>query len=892
MRGAEDGLILELHGDRLSVAPPISGGQAASITLTASLRRLVAALGKAAPGHVTFGQLNWAVYEERTSVNTDRLQMLAYRLRRELKRLGLDPASVLPPRDPLGYALRVPLVELAAVPAAATRPAQVGALPRVWNVPHPRNLNFAGRQDELTQLHAHLALGRPTALVGLGGVGKTQLAVAYAYGHLAAYDLVWWVSAEEPATLAADCALLASALGLPEGSEMDQAVVIRGVQRWLRQQPRWLLIFDNVADPDVVRPFLAQRGSGHVLLTSRHPGWRSLAQPIHVPVLDREAAITLLLRRTGQSDTGAADAVAALVGDLPLALVQAGAYIEARGRSLAEYAQLFQTHRRELLARGAPVDTYPATVATTWALALRRLETLAPAAADLLHLLAFLGPDAIPRHLLEDDQPAVPPRLRAALADPVAFDDTVDVLRRYSLTDVGPRALRVHRLVQAVTRDRLAEADRRAWAAVAVQVVSRAFVPAEAAQAWALCAQLVPHALAAAGHAEALHAETEATTGLLMAAGRYLRVRSHFDAAQPLLERASALAGQALGSNHPTTAQCLNDLAFVLHARGDLPGARRHLERAATINAGVFGPAHAVTAASMNNLGYVVRAQGDLAAARVYFARALRIDQQVYGRDHPDTATSLNNLGMVRRDQGDLPGARRLLEQALAIDERVRGSAHRDTAGDLNNLGTVLYLAGDLDAAATCFERALGIWERTLGPDHLLIATASTNLGVVLQAQGDIRGARTRLERALEIDQRLYGPDHPDVGFDLEHLAALARAEGDLDRARRDDAHAVQIWQARGDQQREKAGLARLGHLAARRGQTSDAVWWVALSMVVAESAGHADLGRDQERLRELCQQLGYAPARQETIVDEARQAYRADPRRAVRQRMAVADGW
>ena len=256
--------------------------------------------------------------------------------------------------------------------------------PAIWNVPYPRNPHFTGREDLLAALQVTRTDATPVVLTqvlrGLGGVGKTQLALEYAYRYGGAYRLVWWVRAEDPATLASDYAALAEPLQLPEHAASDQTETIAAVRRWLERQDGWLLILDNAPAPSAVHPYLPRSTRGHVIITSRHFGWGGTARSLTVPVLPRDEAVQLLCQGTQQADPAAAAAVAETLGDLPLALAQAAAYIEATGLTLAAYGARLQAHLEELLRRGEVGPAYPATVATTWALAFQAIQETQPAA--------------------------------------------------------------------------------------------------------------------------------------------------------------------------------------------------------------------------------------------------------------------------------------------------------------------------------------------------------------------------------------------------------------------------------------------------------------------------------------------------------------------------------
>ena len=655
-----------------------------------------------------------------------------------------------------------------------------------WNVAQARNPNFTGREEMLAELRAALASGQAAALTqaihGLGGVGKTQLAIEYAYRHRADYSLAWWVRAEEPAALAGDYAALAAALDLPQKDARDQAVVVKAVCRWLEQNSGWLLVFDNAGEPADIREYLPRSAGGHVIITSRNPAWGAVARPLGVQVFDRPTSVEFLLKRTGDANQEAAGKLAEALGDLPLALEQAAAYIEATGESLSGYLRMFRERQAELLGRSSPSSD--STVATAWEMSFDQVERRSPPAAALLNLCAFLAPNDIPLDIVQQAA-KLPEPLAKAVADAVQFDDAIAALRRFSLVSRSGDVLSVHRLVQAVTRERMAKEARMLWAAAAVRSVNRAFpLDSDDVRTWPVCSRLLPHALAAADHAEPLKVAADEAGRLLNQAGIYLRGRAEFARARACYERALKIDEAAYGPNHPEVATHVNNLGRVLHEQGDLAGARACYERALKIHEAAYGPDHPNVGTCVNNLGGVLHAQGDLAGARKCFERALKIDEAAYGPDHPNVARDVNNLGSVLHDEGDLAGARACFERSLKIDEATFGPDHPDVAIRVNNLGLVLRAQGDLAGARNCYERALKIDEAVYGPDHPSVGRDVNNLGSVLQAQGDLAGARTCYERALKIDEAAYGRDHPTVANRVNNLGGVLQAQGDLAGAR------------------------------------------------------------------------------------------------------------
>jgi tetratricopeptide (TPR) repeat protein len=287
-------------------------------------------------------------------------------------------------------------------------------------------------------------------------------------------------------------------------------------------------------------------------------------------------------------------------------LAQAAGYLDATGITLAGYLARWRTHRAELLRRGHEGLDYPDTVATTWEVAFEALQAREPAAADLLCLCAYLAPEAIPPGLLRDSSEVLPGRLAAAVADDLTWDGVIAALRRYALVETAEPTLAVHRLVQAVTRDRLAADDRRTWAAAAVACLARAVRQGETppwdVRSWPVVAELLPHGLAAAAHAEELQVARGDTAFVLNQFGLYFHARAQWTDARVALERALAIYEASYGPDHPTVATTVNNLGNVLRALGDLAGARAAYERALRIFEAHLGAAHPSTQTVRHNL--------------------------------------------------------------------------------------------------------------------------------------------------------------------------------------------------------------------------------------------------------------------------------------------------
>jgi tetratricopeptide (TPR) repeat protein len=648
-----------------------------------------------------------------------------------------------------------------------------------------RIAGFTGRAGELDQLDSILTQKRPAAVTqvgraavqGMGGVGKSALAVEYANRFRNLYDGVWWCPAETRAGLMTSLAKLAVELEAAAADEADvEKAATAALSRLAEHGDIWLLIYDNVASPEEIADLLPAAGA-RVLVTSRFSDWSGWADEVSLDVLPPAEAVTFLMDRAGRGDEAGARTLAEALGRLPLALDHAAATCKRTQLSFAAYAA-----KASSLIAGAPRSTgYPRSVGATFDLAIDDAVAQCPAAEGLMAFLAQCAPERIPLFLVEgaiDDESERMDAL-AALAEVSLF--------KHDPFEDGEPAVTVHRLVQAVARAR-SELKGEAQSAVTRLLARLAAVYPDDGYlnptSWPRCAQLTPHLVASCGTEIADAAASSTCAELLSRAGGYLHRRAAYSRARPLYERALAIAEKALGPEHPDTALSLNNLALLLKDQGDLAGARPLNERALAIYEKARGPEHPHTALSLNNLAGQLRDQGDLAGARPLLERALAIYEKALGPEHPSTATSLNNLANLLKEQGDLAGARPLLERALAIDEKALGPEHPHTALSLGSLSMLLHDLDDLAGARPLFERALAIAEKALGPEHPDTALSLNNLALLLKDQGDLAGARPLNERALAIYEKALGPEHPRTASSLNNLANLLRGQGDLAGAR------------------------------------------------------------------------------------------------------------
>jgi len=642
------------------------------------------------------------------------------------------------------------------------------------------------------------ALTQPHALSGLGGIGKTQLALEYAYRHRQDYHAILWGRADTREALISTFVSIARLLDLPEKDEKDQMVIVEAVKTWLMDRSQWLFILDNADELALVKEFIPPAFRGHLLLTTRAQVMGRLARKFEVEVMQPEDGALLLLRRAGlltpEASLGeAADREVTIakefveeLGGLPLALDQAGAYIEETQCRLTDYQNLYHLRKAELLkTRGGLLDDHPEPVATTWSLSFQRVEEKNAPATDLLRFCAYLAPDAIPEEVITRGAEHLGPSLQAVAGDPFALNQAIAALSAYSLIrrNMTEKTVSLHRLVQAVLRDSMtAEADKE-WKQRAVLAVNEACPNVRDVTQWDACEQWLPHALVCADWIEQEQMMESEPAHLLHSVGDYLDDRARYREAEPLYRRALAIREQVLGPEHPTTAMSLYSLAGLCQAQGRFEEAESLYQGALTIYEQVLGPEHPTTAMSLYSLAGLCQAQGRYEEAEPLYQRALTIREQALGSEDRFTAMGLNSLAGLYQAQGRYEEAEPLYQRALTIFEQVLGSEDPTIAGSIDSLALLYRVQGRYEEAEPLFQRALTIYEQVLGPEHSTIAGSLNALARLYKAEGKYEEAEPLYRRALAIREQVLGPEHPTTAGSLNNLAALYKAEGKYEQA-------------------------------------------------------------------------------------------------------------
>jgi tetratricopeptide (TPR) repeat protein len=666
-----------------------------------------------------------------------------------------------------------------------------GALPPLWNVPYHRNPQFTGREEILQRLQHHLvagttaALTQPQAISGLGGIGKTQTAVEFAYRVRPDYHAVLWLQADSQEMLASECIQLMSILRLPAPDEQNPAQSIEEVRRWLRGHIKWLLILDNVEDLQIVQEFLPAGHLGCVLLTTRAQVTGPLVQKHELQKMSEQEGVLFLLHRTEmlipeerldqapKDEYHAAKQIWQLADGLPLALDQAGAYILETGCDFSTYCEVYQQHRSRLLReRGKLFIGHPESVATTLLLCLEKIEQMNSAAADILRLCAILRAEAIPEELFTGGTSYFAPSLASVASDLHAWNKALSVLRAYSLVqrNSNENTLTVHRLLQEVLKDEMGEQEQSTLAASAVQALNHIF-PQPRVEYWPLCKRYLSQALECESLIEQWDIGSPEAAQLLNKVGEYLfstNPQSDVHAAY-MFQSALAIQQKVLKPNHPDIAKTLNNQARSWVRAGAYEYAAKLYKQALAIREEVLGPDHPDTATTLDDLARLYSPESH---AEPLYQRALAIREKVLGPDHPDTAITLNNLAQFYQRREEYEKAEPLLRRALKINEKVLGPESYLTATVLNNLALLLKKQGKYDQAEPLYQRALHIREQSLDADHPVIEESLYNLALLYKAQRKYKQAKPLLRRAYEISKKVFGANDRTIDI-LLHLIEL-----------------------------------------------------------------------------------------------------------------------
>ncbi|NUK09533.1 tetratricopeptide repeat protein [Streptomyces lunaelactis] len=696
--------------------------------------------------------------------------------------------------------------EAAATPAPTATAAGVrypGTVPKVWNV-RPRYAWFTGRAPVLDRLRDQLrgdsrsAQRFPQVLYGLGGVGKTQVAREYAHRFRADYDLVWWVEAEQPERVVSSLAELAEEMDLRAGDVVAEAAkaALQALRRGVPYS-RWLLIFDNVEDLDRALGLLPEEIGpisggvyGHILATCRNKPVSTRLEPLEVEVFTRPESVEHLCRRVNRLPARDADRVAEAVGDLPLAVEVAAAWLAETATPVDSYVEQLKEQSTKVLSLGKPED-YSKQIGATWNISIARLREESRAAVRLLELCSFFSAEPISMRLIGSDsmfQSLLPydPDLR----ERYMLGKVIQTLNRFALAKVDPAdsSIQVHRLVQAAVRAGLSP-DEQEEAKHEVHRILAEARPAEGVdsdnpvndpKSWPSFDLIWPH-LGPSGIAEC---DEEGVRQLMVDRIRYLLKRGELEGARVLGSQLNETWTRELGENDLQTLNIRFELANALRAQGKYQEARAMDEDTLARQIQVLhedhpNDDHPSILITTGSLAADLRALGRFDEALERDLRIYHGLRQIFGEHHPRTLIAANNLAIDYRLTGDSERARRLDEETVERRSALLGEDHPFTLTTKGHLARDLRETGEYRSSVQVLREVVAAFERVLNADVPEVLRTAKSLAVSLRKAGYPHEAKRITEETYNRYRERYGTKVPDALACGLNLAADYSAVGD-----------------------------------------------------------------------------------------------------------------
>jgi tetratricopeptide (TPR) repeat protein len=671
-------------------------------------------------------------------------------------------------------------------------------------VPYKQNVHFTGREsllDEIrTKLHERVSKkwNHQVALYGLGGIGKTQLALEYVHRNREHYERVYWISAASQATMFSGFEVIAKQTRcLRDETNTSPSEVAKGVLRWLDEQRNWLIVLDNLDDILVLDGYLPNTATHkHTLVTTRNPNSEHIpAEGILVGVYDADDAIDLLSTRTGIENISEAERQECLeivseLGFLPLAIEQAAAYIREETKDLFMFLPIYRKNRAKFHSQKSTANRsyYEESLATTWRIAFQHIEEGSVEASRLLRLLAFLNPDGILLSFLEVGMNGLKAELRSVITDIGTLYKSLAELERFSLIrrerdeELGQIIL-IHRLVQAIIKDEM-EPDLFAEMEVEILGLCRTAYPKwhdwepNALQQTRIIQAQVILPLLSLRRIKSIH-----LVNILLEVGTSLLQDGKDQQACGLVEMAMRVVNEVGNIDEAYKLEVVGVLAAVYTSFGDLKRAVVLLEKQVEGFARLSGKHAPQTLVAMTRLSYLYAEQGDLQAAMKLQEEVLDVGKVTVspGKEHSDTVEAMHELAVTCYSLQELERGCELGKKALNAKISLYGKNHPETLSTLALLACIYRSQGELVQSKNLQEEVLDACTTLFGKSHPRYLEAILSLGDTIRQQGDLDGAVKLHKEALEISMRINVKEHIQTFIALQSLAISYQEAGRLE---------------------------------------------------------------------------------------------------------------
>ena len=666
-------------------------------------------------------------------------------------------------------------------------------------LPTPRNPYFSGREMLLQDVERILQEKRILGLCGLGGIGKTQIALEFAYRSADSYSHVFFVSAMSDEDLCSDLLVIARKLQLVSPQALP-VVAIDALRQWMAENSGWLLICDRADDPQIAQRMLPRTFAGTILITSRSHSCQKLGiTTLEVAEFSAAESVAFLLKRVVRQPASTTPEQAAEeqaicrmaeeLGHLPLALEQAAAYLVETDASWTRYLQAYQRQRLRLIERFAPrMGDYRASLATTWQMNFDEIRRLDPAAAELLGLSAFLHPSQIPEELFGGTAAHLPPLLEAALQgdDPLRLDELLRILLRYSLIrrNSAQRTYSVPRPVQEVLRSQLTAETALAYQQSIVYALERMFPtlrPPLSNEDRQSCERLLPHVRAVQAMAT-IQTQTVGAS-LLKRCGDYVDSRGQYPDAVEMLKIALTSLERRFKPDAPETIDTMASLAAALRRQGLYQDSELLQNRVLSLLRTTYGEEDSRVAHSLINLAKLNIRMGHYREAERLLEVSLARAKRTMGELHSETGHSHVLFGLLYRLQARCSDALAHFESAGAIFAATLPQTDPRSAKLLNHKADLFRYLGRYDDALICCDLALQRMTQAYDERHPTLCYCLDNLGRIHHQHGKCAEAEALFNRSLALRELTLGPEHPNLAYSLNGLGWLLTDQGRLTEA-------------------------------------------------------------------------------------------------------------
>lgn len=688
-------------------------------------------------------------------------------------------------------------------------------------------MRFYGRENELHFIEEKIlecnCKTKSIAIVGMGGLGKTQIAIEYIYRHVDEYTLIWWMNADTSIMLAEEYIKLGKAVGVYDDS-LSNEQIIEVVKRYLEENDDWILIFDNANEVSDVEEYIPQNNNGNIIITSRNNNWSDIAKEVPLQLFNEEESKDFLLSRTEIKDDDKMNELVIELQGLPLALEQATSYIKAMKISFVRYLELFHKYKIQLFGRGDKPKSYGNTVATTWKISFENIRNRNSYSMDLLYIFSFMYCEDITLDMIIGGKIFLPDELAKSIENELDLNDIISELLRYSLITRENDKISIHRLVQGAIRNDMLKEEVSKWLYISVEIVEYI---AKSKKNKKEIIEIYPHAYSVFLHlieaknvsdknidlacliCGCMYHKNQCNEGIefvkkIKKATNDLKQLSeenkikillqlsafYFYIEKPnenlkILETALKISRKLPLNKRIDEGEILNNIGGVYSNKDDYSTAITYYVQAIEFNK-TLKKSTLVDFNNLrifNNLIIDINKLGDFKKARKMMEDILNMKDMDKKIDRDTYALLLFNYSQMLREYGYANEALDAIKKTLSIDKKINGKYHPDVARDLNDYGIILMDLNRLEEAEEKLLDSVNINKKCYEENHPVLAKNYSNLGRIKYQQCNFKDAKYYHNKSLKINQSYYSEKSTNIANDYSNLGSVYLQLGDFEEA-------------------------------------------------------------------------------------------------------------